>query len=56
VVIAGTPQQVTDRLRAYLAGGARHVVCRIAALDLRSQRDQLERIAELVPTLRQARR
>jgi alkanesulfonate monooxygenase SsuD/methylene tetrahydromethanopterin reductase-like flavin-dependent oxidoreductase (luciferase family) len=52
VVIAGTPQQVTAQLRPYLAGGARHLVCRIAALDLRSQRDQLERIAELAQTLR----
>jgi alkanesulfonate monooxygenase SsuD/methylene tetrahydromethanopterin reductase-like flavin-dependent oxidoreductase (luciferase family) len=47
VVIAGTPQQVAAQLRGYLAGGARHLVCRIAALDLRSQRDQLERLAEL---------
>jgi alkanesulfonate monooxygenase SsuD/methylene tetrahydromethanopterin reductase-like flavin-dependent oxidoreductase (luciferase family) len=52
VVIAGTPQQVSAQLRPYLAGGARHLVCRIAALDLRSQRDQLERIAELAQTLR----
>ena len=52
VVLAGTPRQVADGLRPYLAGGARHLVCRIAALDLRSQRDQLERIAELAQTLR----
>jgi alkanesulfonate monooxygenase SsuD/methylene tetrahydromethanopterin reductase-like flavin-dependent oxidoreductase (luciferase family) len=52
MVISGTPQQVTARLQTYLAGGARHLVCRIAALDLRSQRDQLEQIAEIAETLR----
>jgi len=52
VLISGTPQQVTAGLRSYLAGGARHLVCRIAALDLRTQRDQLERIAEIARTLR----
>ena len=52
VLISGTPQQVTTGLRSYLAGGARHLVCRIAALDLRTQRDQLERITEIARTLR----
>ncbi|MEV4758108.1 LLM class flavin-dependent oxidoreductase [Micromonospora sp. NPDC049559] len=51
VVLAGPAARIVERLRPYLAGGARHLVCRIAALDLASQRDQLERIAELLPLL-----
>ena len=40
----------------YIAAGARHVVVRLGALDLHSQRDQLERVAALIPSLRDAAR
>lgn len=52
VVVAGSVAQVTARLAPYLAGGARHLVCRIAALDLGSQVEQLDRIVDLLPALR----
>lgn len=47
-VIAGPPARVASRLGRYIAAGARHIVCRIGALDRTSQLDQLERIAELI--------
>ena len=50
-VITGTPEQVTEALSRYVAAGARHLVIRLGALDLHSQRDQLERIAALIPML-----
>ncbi|MGF1236651.1 hypothetical protein ACQSME_05235 [Streptomyces sp. 2-6] len=43
-----------ERLARYAAAGARHLVVRLAALDLRTQRDQLERVADLTPALRAA--
>jgi hypothetical protein len=52
-IITGTPQHVVDSLGRYIAAGARHIVVRLGALDLRSQRDQLERVAALIPSLRQ---
>ncbi len=53
-IITGTPERVIAGLRRYIAAGARHVVVRLGALDLRSQRDQLERLAALIPALRGA--
>jgi alkanesulfonate monooxygenase SsuD/methylene tetrahydromethanopterin reductase-like flavin-dependent oxidoreductase (luciferase family) len=50
-VITGTPEQVAEGLGRYTAAGARHLVIRLGALDLHSQRDQLERIAALIPML-----
>ncbi|MHC3474582.1 LLM class flavin-dependent oxidoreductase [Streptomyces sp. 7R007] len=50
-VVNGSAAQVTHRLGRYVAAGARHLVARLAALDLRSQREQLERLAELMPGL-----
>ena len=50
-VITGTPEQVAEALSRYIAAGARHLVIRLGALDLHSQRDQLERIAALIPML-----
>jgi alkanesulfonate monooxygenase SsuD/methylene tetrahydromethanopterin reductase-like flavin-dependent oxidoreductase (luciferase family) len=50
-VITGTPEQVAEGLGRYVAAGARHLVIRLGALDLHSQRDQLERIAALIPVL-----
>ena len=49
-VVTGTPEQVADRLADYVAAGARHLVIRIGALDLASQRDQLEKLAGLPAT------
>ncbi|WP_214415908.1 LLM class flavin-dependent oxidoreductase [Sphaerisporangium fuscum] len=51
LVAAGSPSSLADRLRPYVEAGARHIVCRIGVLDLRSQLEQLERIAELGKTL-----
>ena len=53
-IITGTPQAVIESLSRYIAAGARHVVVRLGALDLHSQRDQLERVAALIPSLRYA--
>ena len=50
-VITGTPGQVAEALSRYIAAGARHLVIRLGALDVHSQRDQLERIAALIPML-----
>jgi alkanesulfonate monooxygenase SsuD/methylene tetrahydromethanopterin reductase-like flavin-dependent oxidoreductase (luciferase family) len=47
VLIAGPLELVAATLDRYIAEGARHIVCRIGALDLRSQLDQLERISML---------
>jgi hypothetical protein len=49
VLIAGTPESVTATLDRYVAAGTRHIVCRIGALDLKSQLDQLELISTLYP-------
>ena len=50
-VAAGTAGQVAQRLSQYVTAGARHLVTRPAALNLRAQREQLERVAALVPDL-----
>ncbi len=47
VLIAGPLTFVTSELDRYIAAGARHIVCRIGALDLKSQLDQLELISML---------
>jgi alkanesulfonate monooxygenase SsuD/methylene tetrahydromethanopterin reductase-like flavin-dependent oxidoreductase (luciferase family) len=47
LLIAGPIEHVTSRLDRYIAAGARHIVCRIGALDLKSQLDQLELISIL---------
>ena len=52
VVLTGPPEYVAAGLGRYIAAGARHLVCRIAAPTLRSQREQLERIAGIFPLLR----
>jgi alkanesulfonate monooxygenase SsuD/methylene tetrahydromethanopterin reductase-like flavin-dependent oxidoreductase (luciferase family) len=51
-VVTGTAEDVAAGLGRYVAAGARHLVIRLGALDLHSQRDQLERIATLIPVLR----
>jgi alkanesulfonate monooxygenase SsuD/methylene tetrahydromethanopterin reductase-like flavin-dependent oxidoreductase (luciferase family) len=50
-VVTGPPDHVVSRLSSYTDAGARHLVVRIGALDLASQLDQLDRIAELTSTL-----
>jgi alkanesulfonate monooxygenase SsuD/methylene tetrahydromethanopterin reductase-like flavin-dependent oxidoreductase (luciferase family) len=44
LLVAGPAEVVKDRVQEYIAAGARHIVCRIGALALRSQSDQLELI------------
>ncbi|MGW2826690.1 LLM class flavin-dependent oxidoreductase [Streptomyces sp. NPDC001443] len=51
-VVTGSADHVLKGLNRYAAAGARHIVVRLAALDLRSQRDQLERLADLIPAVR----
>lgn len=53
-VVTGSADQVLQRLEQYVSAGVRHIVTRIGALDLRSQRDQLERIADLIPAVQKA--
>jgi alkanesulfonate monooxygenase SsuD/methylene tetrahydromethanopterin reductase-like flavin-dependent oxidoreductase (luciferase family) len=50
-VVTGTAADVTESLRRYAAAGARHIVIRLGALGLHSQRDQLEQVAALIPAL-----
>ncbi|MHC5262667.1 LLM class flavin-dependent oxidoreductase [Streptomyces sp. UC4497] len=50
-VVTGSADQVLEHLGRYVAAGARHIVARLGALDLRSQRDQLEQIAALIPAV-----
>jgi len=51
-VVTGSADQVLERLGRYVTAGVRHIVVRLGALDLRSQRDQLERAADLIPAIR----
>jgi alkanesulfonate monooxygenase SsuD/methylene tetrahydromethanopterin reductase-like flavin-dependent oxidoreductase (luciferase family) len=48
LLITGPVALVRDRLQAYVAAGARHIVCRLGARSLRAQRDQLEQLAALL--------
>jgi alkanesulfonate monooxygenase SsuD/methylene tetrahydromethanopterin reductase-like flavin-dependent oxidoreductase (luciferase family) len=48
-------RQLARQLARYLDAGARHLVCRIAAPDLPAQRQQLARLAGLLPALTRAR-
>ncbi|MEU3979186.1 LLM class flavin-dependent oxidoreductase [Streptomyces sp. NPDC026672] len=52
-VLTGSAERIADGLRRYVAAGARHVVVRLGALDLRSQREQMERVAALLPQARE---
>jgi alkanesulfonate monooxygenase SsuD/methylene tetrahydromethanopterin reductase-like flavin-dependent oxidoreductase (luciferase family) len=51
-LVAGPAEDVVTQLARYIDAGARHLVCRVAATSLTAQREQLERIAELLPLLR----
>jgi alkanesulfonate monooxygenase SsuD/methylene tetrahydromethanopterin reductase-like flavin-dependent oxidoreductase (luciferase family) len=46
--LAGTPEAICAGLARCVEAGARHILCRIAALDLPTQREQLERVGEIV--------
>lgn len=48
---AGTPEAVLDKLGRYVAQGARHLVFRVAALDIAAQRAQLDGLVALRPAL-----
>ncbi|MGW7241544.1 LLM class flavin-dependent oxidoreductase [Streptomyces sp. NPDC054804] len=50
-VVVGSADQVRKRLGQYVAAGVRHIVVRLGALGLHSQRDQLERVADLIPAV-----
>jgi alkanesulfonate monooxygenase SsuD/methylene tetrahydromethanopterin reductase-like flavin-dependent oxidoreductase (luciferase family) len=47
VLVAGPPDVVAEKLRGYVAAGARHLAVRIATTSLETQREQLEQIAKL---------
>ena len=49
---AGPVDVVVEKLRGYVAAGARHLVVRIATTTLQSQREQLEQIVKLKEYLR----
>lgn len=51
-LVAGPLDVVAEKLRGYVAAGARHLVVRIATTSLPSQREQLKRIIELKGYLR----
>jgi alkanesulfonate monooxygenase SsuD/methylene tetrahydromethanopterin reductase-like flavin-dependent oxidoreductase (luciferase family) len=48
-VVAGSFDRVRATINRYIDAGARNIVIRLGALDLRSQHQQLERVAALVP-------
>jgi alkanesulfonate monooxygenase SsuD/methylene tetrahydromethanopterin reductase-like flavin-dependent oxidoreductase (luciferase family) len=52
-LVTGPPEHVAAQLGSYIDAGARHLVGRIGALHLKSQREQLQQIADLIPLLRQ---
>jgi hypothetical protein len=47
LMVTGPRELVRDRLQQYSAG-ARHIVCRIGALNLGGQADQLEQLARVL--------
>ncbi|MFC4587262.1 LLM class flavin-dependent oxidoreductase [Sphaerisporangium corydalis] len=54
-MVAGPFAHVAEHLGRYVAAGTRHIVCRIAALDLAAQLDQLEQVIELGKSLKAGR-
>ncbi|MFI6517992.1 LLM class flavin-dependent oxidoreductase [Spirillospora sp. NPDC050679] len=46
--VAGTEEQVAERLRAFAEAGAQHILLRLAVLDADDQFDQLERLTCLL--------
>ncbi|KUN01204.1 5,10-methylene tetrahydromethanopterin reductase [Streptomyces yokosukanensis] len=51
-VVTGSADQVRTGLARYVEAGARHFVVRLGALDLTTQRAQLERVAGVIPALK----
>ncbi|MFF3600603.1 LLM class flavin-dependent oxidoreductase [Kitasatospora indigofera] len=51
-LIAGPVEHIARELGRYAEQGARHLVCRIGALDAAAQAEQLEGLAALLPVLR----
>jgi alkanesulfonate monooxygenase SsuD/methylene tetrahydromethanopterin reductase-like flavin-dependent oxidoreductase (luciferase family) len=49
LLLTGPRQLVQDRLQEYIDAGARHIVCRLGALSLAAQAEQLEYLAQLLP-------
>jgi len=47
LLAAGPPDMVAEKLRGYVAAGARHLAIWIATTSLESQREQLEHIIKL---------
>ncbi|WP_313885597.1 LLM class flavin-dependent oxidoreductase [Fodinicola feengrottensis] len=47
LAVTGSPDEIVAQLRPYVDAGARHLVCRIGALDVKAQWEQLEPIAAL---------
>jgi hypothetical protein len=47
LLAAGPPDMVAEKLRGYVAAGARHLAVRIATTSLESRREQLEHIIKL---------
>jgi alkanesulfonate monooxygenase SsuD/methylene tetrahydromethanopterin reductase-like flavin-dependent oxidoreductase (luciferase family) len=54
--VAGTAEDVAAALERYVAAGARHLVVRLGAIGLRAQDEQLDRVAAMLPALRDAAR
>ncbi|WP_203784529.1 LLM class flavin-dependent oxidoreductase, partial [Asanoa ferruginea] len=50
-VVGGSAGEVRAGLARYVAAGARHLVIRLGALGVHDQREQLERVAALIPDL-----
>jgi alkanesulfonate monooxygenase SsuD/methylene tetrahydromethanopterin reductase-like flavin-dependent oxidoreductase (luciferase family) len=48
LLVTGPRELVRDRLQEYLDAGARHIVCRIGALNLGAQAEQLEHIGGIL--------
>ncbi|EFH28585.1 MULTISPECIES: LLM class flavin-dependent oxidoreductase [Streptomyces] len=55
-VVTGSADEVLDQLTRYATAGARHLVVRLGALGRSAQQDQLERLADLIPAVRERAR
>lgn len=54
--VTGTAEDVAAALGRYVTAGARHLVVRLGAIGLRAQDEQLDRVAALLPALREVAR
>ncbi|WP_198171334.1 LLM class flavin-dependent oxidoreductase [Actinoplanes awajinensis] len=53
-VITGSPDRVRTAINRYINAGTRHIIVRLAALDLHSQHHQLQQLATLIPKWKNA--